>query len=85
VDSEDLDRGRLKIFEAILAAIDRRHEVSDVVASSENADQARARVRDLLGVSQEAATEILNMQWRRLTRSEQRAMRELIEELRGRT
>lgn len=77
------ERQRLEILEVILAALERHHEVSDVVASSETASEASARLRELLGISQVAATEILNMQWRRLARAEQQEMRALINELRG--
>lgn len=78
------DRQRLEILEAILAALERHHEVSDVVASSETASEARARLRELLGISQVAATEILNMQWRRLARAERQEMQARINELQGR-
>jgi DNA gyrase/topoisomerase IV subunit A len=60
VDIDDvMRRERFEILEAILAAIDRRSEVSDVVASSETADDALARLRELLGISQVGAMEIL--------------------------
>jgi DNA gyrase/topoisomerase IV subunit A len=84
VDIDDvMRRERLEILEAILAAIDRRSEVSDVVASSETAADALVRLRQLLGISQVGAMEILNMQWRRLARAERRDIQGRIVELRG--
>ena len=85
VDIDDvMRRERLELLEAILAAIDRRSEVSDVVASSESADDAVDRLRELLGISQMGAMEILNMQWRRLARAERREIQQRITEFRGR-
>jgi DNA gyrase subunit A len=85
VDIHDVnDRKRLEILEAFLAAIDRRYEVSDVVASSETVEEARTGLRELLGVSQMAATEVLNMQWRRMARAERQEIQERINALRGR-
>jgi DNA gyrase/topoisomerase IV subunit A len=72
----------MEILEAILAAVERHHEVSDVVASSETASEARARLRELLEISDVAATEILNMQWRRLARVERQEMQSLLNGLR---
>jgi DNA gyrase subunit A len=84
VDIDDvMRRERLEILEAILAAIDRSCEVSDVVASSETADDARARLRELLGISHVGAMEILNTQWRRLARAERRDIQRRIVEFRG--
>jgi DNA gyrase/topoisomerase IV subunit A len=84
VDIDDVMRHeRLEILEAILAAIDRHSEVSDVVASSETADDALAHLRELLGISQVGAMEILNMQWRRLARAERRDIQRRIVESRG--
>jgi DNA gyrase/topoisomerase IV subunit A len=83
VDIDDvIRRERLEILEAILAAIDRRSEVSDVIAASETAEDALPRLRELLGISQVGAMEILNMQWRRLARAERREIPERITEFR---
>jgi DNA gyrase/topoisomerase IV subunit A len=66
-DQRAIDRDRLDIFEALLAAIDRRDEVSMVIAEAPDAEAATEAVRDLLGVAETPAREVMNMQWRRLT------------------
>jgi len=73
-DKQIVDQGRLEILEALLAAIDRRSEVSSVVAASQDADTAARAVQDLLGVSAASAVEVLNMQWRRLAGDDRKRM-----------
>lgn len=64
-------RRRLEILDARVAALDRRDEVFAVIADAEDSDDARERLRDLLGVSEWAAHGVLNLQWCRLTRLDQ--------------
>jgi hypothetical protein len=45
---------------------DARH--LEMLESSDEAEDAMRRLRDLLGVSADVASEVLNIQWRRLTR-----------------
>jgi DNA gyrase/topoisomerase IV subunit A len=75
---------RLELLEALLAALDRREEVSDVVSASKDPDEAVERIQELLRVSPVAAVEILNMQWRRFTRADRQEIQSRIEELRSR-
>jgi DNA gyrase/topoisomerase IV subunit A len=74
----------LELLEALVAALDRRNEVSDVVSASEDSDHAVERLRELLGVSAVAAVEILNIQWRRFTRAEKQGLQDRISQLRDR-
>jgi DNA gyrase/topoisomerase IV subunit A len=81
----DQERGRqsgLEILDALLAALARRDEVSDVVWASDDTDQAADRLRELLGVSSVGALEILNMPWRGFTRERRQILQEHISELR---
>ncbi len=61
---------RLEVLDAIVAAIERRDEVHEAIASSPSADQARARLVALLGVSDVGAVAVLDLQWRRLAELE---------------
>jgi DNA gyrase/topoisomerase IV subunit A len=75
---------RLELLDALLVALDRRHEVSDVVWASEDSDRAVQRLQKRLGVSAVAAVEILNMPWRRFTRDDRQHLQDAISELRAR-
>jgi DNA gyrase subunit A len=61
---------RLEFLDAMLAAIERRAEVMDLIAESESADEARASLRALLGISELAATAIIDLQLRRFAKLE---------------
>jgi DNA gyrase/topoisomerase IV subunit A len=63
-------RHRLEFLDAMLAAIERRTEVVDLIAESETADEARASLRALLGISELAATAIIDLQLRRFAKLE---------------
>jgi DNA gyrase/topoisomerase IV subunit A len=83
--AQERDRvSRLELLDALLVALDRRHEVSDVVWASEDSDRAVERLRELLGVSEVAAIEILNTQWRRFTRDGRQFLQDAVSELRDR-
>jgi DNA gyrase/topoisomerase IV subunit A len=82
VDQERARLQRLEILEALLSAIDRRDEAFEAVVSSADPLDAAARLRVLLGVSDVAASEILNMQWRRFTQTERTALRDRRDEMR---
>ena len=80
----DIEREKLEILRALLAAMDQRHKVMDAVADSETAHQAVDRLAQLLAVSEAAAQEVLNMQVRRLTAAGRRDIEQRIVELQGR-
>jgi DNA gyrase subunit A len=73
-DRSDWERealvARLEFLEAVLAAFDRRAEVIEVTAESASADEARAALCALLGISEAAATAVLDLQVRRFAKHE---------------
>ena len=82
-EQRDRDR-RLELLNALLVALDRRQEVSDVVWASENSDDAAQRLQELLGVSSVTAVEILNLQWRRFARNGRQTLHDEVSALRDR-
>lgn len=74
---------QLRIFEALLAAIERRHEVSDVVFASASPFEAQESVQALLGIEQDAAAAVIDMQIRRLTADSRDFITNRVAELRA--
>ncbi len=72
----DAARQRLEILDATTAALERRVEVLELIASSPSADDARQRVAQLLGVSELGATAVLDLQWRRFAQLERNRIAE---------
>lgn len=66
---------RIEILDALLLSLDRRNEVAEVIAASDDPFEAQERVRELLGISDLGAMEVLNMQWRRTTRKDREESR----------
>ena len=58
---------RREIADALLKALERRHEVADVVVESENTAAAVAAIVTLLDTSRQAAEAVLSMSFYRLT------------------
>ncbi len=79
-----LEEERLTLLDALVLAADRRAEVADLVAAAENPTAAVRNVQRLLGVSREAATDVLNTQLRRWTRADREDLVRRRDELRGR-
>ena len=82
-DDERHARQELMILDPLLRAMDRRDEVLQIIEDSEDADEARHRVAQLLGVEELGARAVLDMQFRRLTRDQRRALATRAEELRA--
>lgn len=61
------ERERLAMFRGLHSAIERRHELVDVLAISETSDEAILGIQRLLNVSSEVAEAVVDMQFRRLT------------------
>jgi len=61
---------RLEILDALVAALDRRQEVFDVIVASPSAEHARASIAGLLGITDIGAMAILDLQWRRFAELE---------------
>ncbi|MBM7366064.1 GNAT family N-acetyltransferase [Gordonia hydrophobica] len=70
----DLDQAatRRDITDALLTAMERRHEVLDVIVEAEDRDAAATAIADLLGKSKLGAEAILNMSFYQLTKTERR-------------
>ncbi|EGD55450.1 GNAT family N-acetyltransferase [Gordonia neofelifaecis] len=70
----DLDQTatRRDITDALLTAMERRHEVLDAIVDAEDRDAAANAIADLLGKSKLGAETILNMSFYQLTKAERR-------------
>lgn len=70
----DLDQAttRRDITDALLTALERRHEVLDTIVDADSHDDAVAAVAELLGKSQLGAQAILDMKLDQLTKAERR-------------
>lgn len=75
-------RARLAVNEALVAALDRRHEVLEAIADAEDPDAAQVAVARLLALAPEEAQAILDMQLRWLTRTQGHKLREELAEFR---
>lgn len=75
---------QLRIFEALLVAIERRHEVSDVAFSSADPFEAQAAVQSLLGIDHESAAAVIDMQVRRCNADSRTSIAHRVAELRAR-
>ena len=71
------------VLDALEQALARRDEVFQVIDDSEDADEALRRVGQLLGVGQLGSRVILDIQVRRFTRDQRRAVVARAEELRS--
>ena len=78
----DAARQRLELLDAISAALERRVEVMELIASSPSAAEARERVAALLGVSELCATAVLDLQWRRFAQLERNRIAEERDQMR---
>jgi DNA gyrase/topoisomerase IV subunit A len=74
---------RLRVLELLEAAMERRDEVLEIVDSSEDADEAQERIRQLFAVSDPNISQaVLDQQVSRWTRSGRQRLAEQAEELR---
>ena len=71
------------ILDALLRAMGRRDEVFQMIEDSEDEDEARRRVGQLLGVGELGGRVVLDMQARRLTRVQRQRLASRAEELRS--
>jgi len=76
-------RDELAILEALVRAVDQRHEVFQVIDDSENVDEAIRRVGELLGVGAVSSRAVVDLPVRRFTRDQRRAMAARAGELRS--
>lgn len=82
-EDERHTRDELEILEALVRAIEQRDEVFQVIDDSEDVDEAIRRVGQLLGVGAVSSRAVLDLQVRRFTRNQRRAMASRARELRA--
>jgi DNA gyrase/topoisomerase IV subunit A len=74
---------QLRVLELLEAAVERRDEVFEIVDSSEDADEAQERIRQVFGVRDPLISHaVLELQMSRWTRSGRRRITEQAEKLR---
>ena len=61
---------RLAVLDAYLLAAERRSEVMDAVAEAHDPDEARRSVAHLLGITEDAASGVLDLRLVRFSKSE---------------
>jgi DNA gyrase subunit A len=71
----------VRIYQALLLAMERRHDVLDTVWASSTAEEARQRLRDQLGVDNIGAQAILDLQIHHLTSGGRERMTGHLEQL----
>jgi DNA gyrase/topoisomerase IV subunit A len=76
-------RDELATLEALLQAMDRRDEVFRVVDDSETVDEAIRRVGQLMGIGAVSSRAVIDLQVRRFTGGQRRAMASRAGELRS--
>lgn len=69
-------RERLEILDALVAAVDRRHEVLDVVAGTATPEEAVPRLAELLACTEIGARAVLDAQVRRFAAGERARLHE---------
>ena len=62
-------RHRLEMLDAVYAGIQRRHDVLELASNSDSPEDALRGVQELLGLSEQDAQAVLDLQFGRLTRS----------------
>ena len=63
------EQARLEMLDAVYAGIQHRSEVLELVSNSELAEDALRAIQDLLGLTEQHAQAVLDLQFARLTRS----------------
>jgi hypothetical protein len=76
-------RQELMIVAALVQAMERRHDVFQMIEDSEDSDEAIRRVGQLLGVGKLGSRAVLDLQARRFTRDQRQALASRAEELRS--
>jgi GNAT superfamily N-acetyltransferase len=79
----DHDRAaaRRELTDALLKALDRRHEVLDVIVEAQDKSTAVAAIATLLGTSRQGGEAVMAMQFDRLTRDSRRRIAEELDDL----
>lgn len=77
----DIAAARREITDALLSALDRRHELLDAIVVAEDRPAALAAIAQTLDTSQLGAEAVLGLSFDRLTKQSRRAIAEELEDL----
>ena len=77
----DKAAARREIADALLTALDRRHEILDAIVEAESRPAAVAAVSELLGASQLAGEAVIGMSFEQLTRESRRKIKAELDDL----
>ncbi len=77
----DISAARREITNALLTALDRRHEVLDAIVEAENTQAAVDAVAALLETSHQSAEAVIGLSFDRLTKSSRRKIAAQLEDL----
>ncbi|MGV0834829.1 GNAT family N-acetyltransferase [Mycolicibacterium thermoresistibile] len=72
---------RREIADALVRALDRRHEILDAIVESDDNDSALRKIRTLLQTSESAAEAVLGLSFDRLTRDSRRKIAAELDDL----
>jgi hypothetical protein len=79
--TDDLKVARREIADALVRALERRHEVLEVIVDSEDYDAAIDSIATLLGTSRECGEAVLRLSFDRLTKVSRRRIAAELEDL----
>ncbi|WP_197381627.1 GNAT family N-acetyltransferase [Mycolicibacterium mengxianglii] len=78
---QDIAALRREISEALLTALDRRHDVLDAIVEAEDQPAAVAKIAELLGISARGAEAVVGLSFDRLTRQSRRTIAKELEDV----
>ncbi|MDF2824190.1 MAG: family N-acetyltransferase [Mycobacterium sp.] len=78
---QDIAAARREISEALLSALDRRHEVLDAIVDAEDQPAAVAKVAQLLGISTRCAEAVVGLSFDHLTRQSRRTIAKELDDM----
>ena len=78
---QDIAAARREITEALLTALDRRHEVLDAIVDAEDQQAAVAKIAELLGISASGAEAVAGLSFDHLTRQARRTIAKELDDL----
>ena len=79
--AHDRNAARREIADALLKALERRHEVLDLMVESDNKPAAVEAIVGLLDISHEGAEAVMNMSFDRLTKDSRKIIQAELEDL----
>jgi GNAT superfamily N-acetyltransferase len=77
---QDIAASRREISKALLTALDRRHEVLDVIVDAEDRAEAVAKIAALLDISERGADAVAGLSFAQITRQSRRTIAEELDD-----